>query len=90
MASKVLAVGKKAKKRGCCQCIRPLFLFFIFPRECLSVRFWVARNEVVVRMRTGNDELVVVLRDILKGLANLRCCRCGDYRQIEAQKDMIY
>lgn len=66
------------------------FLFFIFPRECLSVRVWIARNEVVVRMRTGDDELVVVLRDVLKGLANLWCRRCGNCREIEAQRDMRY
>ena len=33
---------------------------------------------VVVWIRTGDDELVVVLRDLLEGLSRLGCCRCYD------------
>lgn len=36
-------------------------------------------------MRTGNDELMVVLRDIFKGLTNLGWCRCRNCREVEAQ-----
>ena len=50
----------------------------------------MARNEVVVWIRTGDDEFAVILRDLLKRLARLWCCRCGDCHEVEVQIHMRY
>jgi len=48
----------------------------------------MARNELVTGIRTGDDVLVVVLRDLLKSLARLWCCHCGNRCEVEVKMGM--